>query len=68
MASTLTNESPAVPIVFIHGWKASVLVDKNTGMERFNYALPYLLGLGGPVLDLPMEWEEEDGSSATTGP
>lgn len=48
-----------VPIVFIHGWKASVLIDKNTHEEKFNYAFCHLLGLDGPTLDLPMEWEQQ---------
>ena len=58
-----SSNGTTVPIVFIHGWKASVLVDKNTGVEKFNYAFSHLLGLGGPTLDLPMEWEQ-DGQQA----
>ncbi|KAL9191569.1 hypothetical protein ACHAXT_001275 [Thalassiosira profunda] len=46
---------PLPAIVFIHGWKASVLVDAKTGAEKFNYAFSHLLGFGGNVLELPME-------------
>eukprot|EP00956_Cyclotella_meneghiniana_P001816 scaffold1997_cov79-Cyclotella_meneghiniana.AAC.1 len=59
----MSGSNTTIPIVFIHGWKASVLVDKNTRDEKFNYAFPHLLGLGGPSLHLPMEWEEDE----TTG-
>lgn len=63
--ATSSGES-TTPIVFIHGWKASVLIDKNTGEEKFNYAFSDLIGLSsGPTLDLPMEWEtNNDGRQA----
>jgi len=48
------------PIVFIHGWKASVLVDRITGEEKFNYRLAQLLGFGdNDFLSLPMEWDKD---------
>lgn len=44
------------PLVFIHGWKASILVDKNSGSAEFAYAFSHILfGIGGDVIDLPME-------------
>lgn len=45
------------PLVFIHGWKASVLADKNTGKAEFDYTLPICLGLvKDPAIELPLEW------------
>ena len=46
------------PVVFIHGWKASVLADKHTGKDEFNYTLGVVTGLAAdPSIELPMEWE-----------
>ena len=46
------------PVVFIHGWKASVLVDKNTSRPEFDYTLGTLLGLTrDPALELPLEFD-----------
>lgn len=46
------------PVVFIHGWKASVLADKHTGKDEFNYTLGVVTGLAtDPSIELPMEWE-----------
>lgn len=48
------------PVVFIHGWKASVLADKNTGKDEFDYTLGIMLGLAkDPSLELPLEWDSD---------
>ena len=46
------------PIVFIHGWKASAL-KSSKGNIVFDYQLSSLLGFGGDVLSLPMEWDDD---------
>jgi hypothetical protein len=49
------------PVVFIHGWKASILADSKTGKDEYNMTLPVLLGLAkDPALDLPLEWDNDD--------
>ena len=46
------------PVVFIHGWKASVLADKNTGKDEFDYTFGVVMGLAkDPSIELPMEWD-----------
>jgi len=46
------------PVVFIHGWKASVLADKHTGKNEFDYTFGTLTGLAAdPSIELPMEWD-----------
>ena len=48
------------PVVFIHGWKASVLADKNTGKDEFSYTLGVVSGMAkDPKLELPMEWDSD---------
>jgi len=55
---TTGAKSDLPPIVFIHGWKASVLVSKKTGAVAFDFTLDRFLGLTpGNVLDLPMQWD-----------
>lgn len=45
-------------MVFIHGWKASVLADKHTGGNEFDYTLGVITGLAAdPSIELPMEWD-----------
>mmetsp|Transcript_26151 Transcript_26151/g.31650 ORF Transcript_26151/g.31650 Transcript_26151/m.31650 type:complete len:387 (-) Transcript_26151:239-1399(-) len=47
------------PVVFIHGWKASILADHRTGEEKFNLSLSQCLGLGqDPDLTIPLQWDE----------
>jgi pimeloyl-ACP methyl ester carboxylesterase len=51
--------SPLPPVVFIHGWKASVLADEKTGKTEFDYTLGRLLGIAkDPALELPLQWDE----------
>jgi len=48
------------PVVFIHGWKASVLADKNTGKDEFDYTFGVVMGLAkDPSIELPMEWDSD---------
>mmetsp|Transcript_20814 Transcript_20814/g.31292 ORF Transcript_20814/g.31292 Transcript_20814/m.31292 type:complete len:383 (-) Transcript_20814:690-1838(-) len=48
------------PVVFIHGWKASVLVDKKTGKDEFSYTLGVVTGMAkDPKIELPMEWDSD---------
>jgi pimeloyl-ACP methyl ester carboxylesterase len=48
------------PVVFIHGWKSSVLVSKTTGNVMFDYTFDRLTGIkAGDVLSLPCEWDKD---------
>ena len=48
------------PVVFIHGWKASVLADKRTGKNEFDYTFGVVTGLAAdPQIELPMEWDSD---------
>lgn len=48
------------PVVFIHGWKASVLVDKKSEKVEYDYTLGMVLGIArDPALELPLEWESD---------
>jgi pimeloyl-ACP methyl ester carboxylesterase len=54
----VTTSSSLPPVVFIHGWKASVLTDQKTGKNEFDYTLGTLLGItADPKLELPLEWD-----------
>ena len=47
------------PVVFIHGWKGSVLVSKTTGNVMFDYTFDRLTGINaGDVLSLPCDWDK----------
>ena len=55
-----TKSSSLPPVVFIHGWKASVLADKHTGKHEFDYTLGVVTGLAAdPQIELPMEWDSD---------
>jgi len=55
------------PVVFVHGWKASVLVDCTTRQPKFDYNFRELItGRGGRgVLELPLEWDTVSGRQVT---
>lgn len=55
------------PVVFVHGWKASVLVDRTSRQTKFDYNFVELItGRGGRgVLELPMEWDVANGRQVT---
>lgn len=65
--SSNNDKQPQVlpPIVFVHGFKGSVLIDKDSGEEIFTYdnkLWQFVSGCGGGgIADLPMEWENNDG-------
>jgi len=53
-----TTSCSLPPVVFIHGWKASVLADKKAGHAEFDYTVGVLSGLAkDPSLELPLEWD-----------
>lgn len=53
-----TTSCSLPPVVFIHGWKASVLVDRKTGHTEFDYTIGVVSGLAkDPSLELPLEWD-----------
>lgn len=55
-----TADSDLPPLVFIHGWKASILASKSTGKVQFDYTFDRLLGVtAGDVLELPMQWDSD---------
>ena len=68
MTSQAKQRSTSLPpVVFVHGWKASVLVDRTTGEAVFDYNFVELITgrRGRGVLDLPMDWDTTSGRQVT---
>ena len=56
----MTSSALLPPLVFIHGWKASVLTNKHTNKDEFDYTLGKCLGISSdPDLELPLELETD---------
>ena len=56
----MTSSALLPPLVFIHGWKASVLTNKHTNKDEFDYTLGKCLGItSDPDLELPLELEND---------
>jgi len=56
----MINDNRLPPVVFVHGWKASTLIDRKTQKEKYNLSLSQLLGFGDDtILSMPLEFDKD---------